>query len=146
MLHLKTRRFDLVEVLLVAALVGVTTFKLHPTIASQPSVELVDLERQYGPSKDSEHAEEWAIRDFFGNRRDGVFLDIGANHYRRFSNTYYLETVLGWSGIAVEPLKSFEADYVKFRPRTKFRPFFVSNVSNEQARMYLLAQNTLVTS
>jgi hypothetical protein len=32
------------------------------------------------------------------DRREGVFVDIGANHYRDASKTYYLETRLGWSG------------------------------------------------
>jgi hypothetical protein len=75
-----------------------------------------------------------------------VFVDVGASNYRTFSNTFYLETELGWSGLAVDALKEFEADYVKHRPKTRFRSFFVSDQSNEQARMYFLKNNTLVTS
>jgi FkbM family methyltransferase len=62
------------------------------------------------------------------------------------SNTYYLETVLGWSGLAIEPLKQFEADYLKYRPRTRFVPFFVSDESNQHAKMFLNQKNPLVTS
>jgi hypothetical protein len=79
--------------------------------------ELQTFAKQYGPAKDSEHAEEWMIRDFYGNKRDGVFLDIGANDYKNGSNTYYLERELGWSGLAVEPLTQFAADYARYRPR-----------------------------
>ena len=67
--------------------------------------------RSTGPARYSEHAEEWIIRDFFRDQRDGFFVDIGANDYRRFSNTFYLEEKLGWSGIAIEPQRRFEADY-----------------------------------
>ncbi len=101
---------------------------------------------RYGSARNSEGPEEWIVRDYFGERRGGVFLDVGANHFQKYSKTYYLEVVLGWSGIAVEPLQTFEADYRRHRPRTKFRPFFVSDVSQEQAKLYDLRENHLVTS
>ena len=108
--------------------------------------ELAAFEARFGRETNTEHAEEWAIKDFFGTTRNGVFVDVGANDYKRFNNTYYLETELGWSGIAVEPLTQFAADYQQHRPRTKFRPFFVSDVSNEEARIYLLSKDHTKTS
>jgi FkbM family methyltransferase len=104
------------------------------------------LQAAYGPARYSQFAEEWIIRDFFKDRRDGFFVDVGANHYRDSSTTYYLEEQLGWSGFAVEPLKQFEADYRRHRPRTRFFPFFVSDVSDELAKMYVLDQHTVVSS
>ena len=104
------------------------------------------LARDFGPQKHSQYEEEWALRDFFKGQRDGVFVDVGANDYEHMSNTFYLETEMGWSGVAVDPLKEFEAGYKEHRPRTRFRSFFVSDRSNEQAKMYLLKGNTLVTS
>jgi FkbM family methyltransferase len=104
------------------------------------------LAAAYGPAKYSQFAEEWIIRDFFKDRRGGVFVDVGANHYRDNSTTYYLEEKLGWSGLAVEPLAQFEADYKKYRPKTTFLPFFVSDVSDAQARLYVLDAHTVVSS
>src|SRR4026208_1800269 len=69
------------------------------------------LAAAYGPDRYSQFAEEWIIRDFFQDRRGGVFVDVGANHYRDSSTTYSLEKNLGWSGLAIEPLAQFEADY-----------------------------------
>ena len=63
-----------------------------------------------------------------------------------YSNAFYLEKSLGWSGIAVEPLVSFEPDYRQHRPATRFRGFFVSDVSNPEAKLYFLASNPLVSS
>jgi FkbM family methyltransferase len=100
----------------------------------------------YGPKRYSQFAEEWIIRDFFKDRRDGVFVDVGANHYRDHSTTFYLEEQLGWSGLAVEPLVQFAEDYKKHRPRTRFLPFFVSDVSDETAKMYVLDKHTVVSS
>jgi len=104
------------------------------------------LEAAYGPSRYSQFAEEWIIRDFFQDRREGVFVDVGANHYRDSSTTYYLEKNLGWSGLAIEPLSEFEADYKRYRPRTEFAPFFVSDVSDATAKMYVLDAHTVVSS
>ncbi len=36
--------------------------------------------------------------------RSGTFLEVGANDGYSQSNTYYLERVLGWKGILIEPL------------------------------------------
>ena len=104
------------------------------------------LEAAYGPARYSQFAEEWIIRDFFKDRRDGVFVDVGANHYRSSSTTFYLEERLGWSGLAVEPLTQFAEEYTQHRPRTRFLPFFVSDVSDEQAKMYVLDKHTVVSS
>jgi FkbM family methyltransferase len=94
--------------------------------------------KTYGPAHYSEREEEWFIRDFFQDRRDGFFVDVGAHHFKSSSKTFYLEEKLGWSGIAVEPQREFAEEYARYRPRTKFLPFFVSDVSNERAKLYLL--------
>ena len=112
----------------------------------QSAGELESFKNKYGPNHYSEREEEWLIRDYFADRRGGVFVDVGANHYQDASKTYYLERNLGWSGIAVEPQRQFAADYERHRPLTRFRPFFVSNVSNETARLYVTKQSSLVAS
>ena len=104
------------------------------------------LRAAYGPDKYSHHDEEWIIRDFFKDKRGGFFLDVGAHHYRQGSNTYYLEAALEWEGIAVEPLVEFEAEYVQFRPRTRFRAFFASDVSDDRALLYTLPNRLPVSS
>lgn len=142
-------RFDLVEVVLMLAFVALVVWLAKPQWLVQmpdPSREVQAFEQRFGPSRHSQHVEEWLIRDFFGDKRDGVFVDVGANHHERFSNTWYLEKELGWSGIAVEPLRSFEAGYQAHRPRTKFRAFFVADRSDEEATLYVPGQNSLMAS
>jgi FkbM family methyltransferase len=90
-----------------------------------------------GAPQFSSHEEELFVRDFFADKKNGVFVDIGASHYKDRSNTYYLETKLGWSGLAVDPLPEFAADYRKFRPRTKYIPMFVSDKSDQRATLYV---------
>jgi FkbM family methyltransferase len=151
------RRFALgiVESLMLAVAVAVLAFlageyrtraELDPFMRSNAAGDEIGvLQRQYGAAHESEHAEEWIVRDFFKDARDGVFVDVGANDYRRFSNTYYLETALGWSGLAIEPQVKFAAGYAAHRPRTTFLPLFVSDRSNEHVALNV-GENDLTAS
>lgn len=141
-------RFDLWEVFLLLAATVAVMLLLAPRYSNpvQSETELAYFQNRYGPDHFSEREEEWMIRDFFQDRRGGFFLDVGANHYQFASKTYYLETVLGWSGLAIEPQQQFAADYAAHRPRTKFFPFFVSDVSNETAKLYVLNKASMVAS
>jgi FkbM family methyltransferase len=147
-------RLNLIELSLIGLLVAVlayaagryrTEIRLMPFLSAGTS-DLQELERRYGPSRHSRYGEEWIVRDFFKDRRDGVFVDVGANHYRNESNTYYLDTELGWSGVAVEPQQKFAADYARYRPRTKFVPLFVSDVSNREATLFVPPNDLMASS
>lgn len=75
------------------------------------------------------HDEELIIRDFFSDRKDGIFVDVGCAHFKDSSNTYYLEKHLGWSGIAVDSLAEFALGYIENRPGTRFFNFIVTDHS-----------------
>ena len=146
-------KFDAISFVLIAVCIALVAYfagrfqtlrQLRPYV-SESAEEMRPLEDAYGPARNSEHGEEWIIRDFFKDKRDGVFVDVGANDYRLYSNTYYLETELGWSGVAIEPQTKFAAAYARFRPKTRFVPLFVSNVSNKEAVLYV-PSNDLVAS
>jgi FkbM family methyltransferase len=139
------RRFDLLELVLLSVFAGFLTWVVLHTLPKYPA-DYGAFKKAYGPNKFSENAEEWIIRDFFQDRRNGVFVDVGAAHFVVNSNTYFLETQLGWSGIAVEPFPHFEADYRTYRSRTRFLPFFVADKSGEEARLYTLPGNFLASS
>jgi FkbM family methyltransferase len=145
-------RLDAWTLLLAGSFVVAVTFPLwvakfaaesHPV---QSAAELEYFRERYGPDRFTEREEEWLIRDYFQDRRGGVFVDVGANHYQQTSKTYYLESRLGWSGIAIEPQTEFQADYATHRPRTKFFPFFVSDTSNDTARLYVIKRASTVAS
>jgi len=75
----------------------------------------------------SQFDEELIIRDFFQDRRQGVFLDVGSAHPKKLSTTYYLEEHLGWSGVAVDALASYAPAYQRLRPRTRFFSYIVTD-------------------
>jgi FkbM family methyltransferase len=117
----------------------------EPYLQEKRTAEIGALATAYGPEHNSEHGEEWIVRDFFKNERGGMFVDVGAYHYQRFSNTYYLETEMGWSGVAIEPQVMFAAEYKRYRPRTVFVPLFISDVSNRQATLYVSEFDTVAS-
>jgi FkbM family methyltransferase len=149
-------RVDLVEfvlvggfLLLVAAVVGARYAQpllIARVLAADGVAELRAFERTFGPHRESRYAEEWIIRDFFHDRRNGTFLDVGANDYRKENNTYYLETALGWSGIAIDAQQEFITGYEQHRPGTKFFALFVSDVSDTFEQLYVPRANTLTAS
>ena len=145
----RTRKLDATEAVFALVVVVLVTWSIARALPPRQvplHEEAVPLRNAYGTEKNSENEEEWIIRDFFAGRRDGIFLDVGASHYQKNNNTYFLEKELGWSGLAVEPFTHFERDYAANRPRTRFMPFFVSDVSGEQAKMYTHGENFLASS
>jgi FkbM family methyltransferase len=148
------RRLDLWELLLVcgfSAFLGWGfargSFSLRADLnESRRAEERETLKRRYGPDRRSQFEEEWIVRDFFRDKREGVFVDVGASHHEYFSNTWYLEKRLGWSGVAVDALAQFGDGYRQHRPRTRFFAFFVSDRSDEQARLFVLEDIPVVSS
>lgn len=80
--------------------------------------------------------EELIIRDFFQDRRDGFFVEIGCAWPIKNSNTYYLEKHLGWKGIGVDGLPDFAAGWREARPQSTFLNFMVTERSDQQERFY----------
>jgi FkbM family methyltransferase len=66
----------------------------------------------------SQYGQDKFVAQRLGNRRGGVFFEIGAFDGVTLSNTYYLETQLGWTGIAVEPSR---AAFAQLQARRKCR-------------------------
>lgn len=141
-------RVDLWEVVLILTLAGLAVVVAKPWATHGPSAdrEADYFRHRYGPDHASEDEEEWIVRHFFADRREGFFVEVGANHYYNWSKTWYLETRLGWSGIAVEPLRDFEADYLVHRPRTRFVPLFVGDRSDETAQLFVIRSASSVAS
>lgn len=123
-----------------------TALHYPPAPPQQGEFEAKELARLYGPKKQSQFLEEWIIRDFFHDKRNGVFVDIGAADYQSANNTYFLEHDLGWSGIAVDAQDHYREGWEKFRPRSRFFTAFVSDTSNQTARLFLSQYSSLVAS
>ena len=56
----------------------------------------------YGVRVYSQEGEDMVLRRIFDGKREGFFVDVGAHHPSRFSNTQYFYR-RGWRGINIEP-------------------------------------------
>lgn len=63
---------------------------------------IFDIATAYSRSIYSQEGEEIYLTERFRNKKEGVYIDVGANHPYRFSNTYWAY-LKGWRGINIEP-------------------------------------------
>ena len=62
----------------------------------------------------SQHGEDRFVLDYFSGR-SGTYIDVGANHPYRLSNTYLLYCS-GWRGVTIEPIPHLWEKHRKLRP------------------------------
>lgn len=79
----------------------------------------------------SQRYEELIIRDVFGEKRNGTFIDVGCHLPKYNSTTYYLEKMLGWSGIGIDAMSQYAESWAEFRPNSKFLANAVSDKDGE---------------
>ena len=64
----------------------------------------------------SQNGEDLVINRFLDNKNEGFFVDVGAHHPIRFSNTF-LFYKKGWSGINIDAMPGSMAKFNKIRPK-----------------------------
>lgn len=78
-------------------------FPLLLTIAAlQESGVCISAEEQRFYSQYQQ--DQYVYEHFFQDKRNGVFVDVGAHDGILLSNTYFFEKEMGWTGICVEPI------------------------------------------
>ena len=63
----------------------------------------------------SQEGEDLILRRIFESQTTGFYVDVGAHHPKRFSNTNYFYK-RGWRGINIDPNPDSEKLFRKFRP------------------------------
>ena len=64
----------------------------------------------------SQYGEDVILAGIFKNKKDGFFVDVGAHHPTRYSNTYLLYQK-GWHGVNIDPNEESISMFQKDRPR-----------------------------
>lgn len=88
-------------------LVGIFSLMSNVCLGSTDNLKLL-----YEKYKDTEGLEfhsqfdqdRYLYQKFFKEKRNGIFVDIGAHDGVTFSNTYFFEKTMGWTGICIEPI------------------------------------------
>ena len=73
---------------------------------------------------------------FFKNKKNGVYMDIGANHPIQKNNTYLFEKN-GWTGYAFEPQPSMFSLWKDIRINTKCFNYAISDECEEEVSFYI---------
>lgn len=118
---------------LAIALLGVASSACERPAPPRPSAAefVASQEKLY-----SQNDEELLIRYHFDDRRDGVFVDVGAFHWKNASTTLYLEKHLGWTGLAIDANPRFGPGYAENRPGSEFVSYFVSDHSGDTEDLF----------
>ena len=64
----------------------------------------------------SQEGEDMILRRLFEKQKTGFYVDVGAHHPKRFSNTFFFYKK-GWSGINIDAMPNSMRLFDKIRPR-----------------------------
>jgi FkbM family methyltransferase len=95
--------------------------KILKTILPKSTIEkLAKVKNNYFDSyalkSYSQEGEDMVLRRLFENQKTGFYVDVGAHHPKRFSNTYFFYK-LGWKGINVDAMPGSMTAFNRMRPR-----------------------------
>ena len=89
-----------------------------------------ELNDEYAIKSYSQEGEDMILRRIFEGQSCGFFVDVGAHHPYRFSNTYFFYK-RGWSGINIEPNPDAISEFHSKRPRDINLQMGVSDISGQ---------------
>jgi FkbM family methyltransferase len=78
----------------------------------------------------SQEGEDIVLSRYLDNVEKGFYIDIGAHHPKRLSNTYFFYK-RGWHGINIDPMPGSMKPFNKYRKRDKNLEIGISTISNE---------------
>jgi FkbM family methyltransferase len=90
-------------------------------------------------SKSQLFQELWALWRA-GGKRDGYFVEFGASSGVKLSNTWFLETGMGWNGILAEP-HPVHVEHVRAARRCHVSDLCVYSRSNETMTFRMVAES-----
>jgi FkbM family methyltransferase len=124
---------------------------ITPRIIKQilTNVEVTKIINQYNEKYEyskisySQEGEDLVLERLLDYKENGFFIDIGAHHPKRFSNTYnfYLK---GWQGINIDPMPNIMTLFDKIRPKDINVECGISN-KTETSKYYIFNELALNT-
>jgi FkbM family methyltransferase len=92
----------------------------------------------------SQEGEDLVLYRLMGHKTNGFYVDIGAHHPYRFSNTYKFYQ-LGWRGINIDPLPGSMTLFKDKRPRDINLEIAIVHSEYQQPYYYMFAEPALNT-
>lgn len=91
----------------------------------------------------SQEGEDMILRRIFDEQEKGFYVDVGASHPKRFSNTYHFYKK-GWQGINIDATPGSMSVFRKYRPRDVNLEIAISS-HNEVTKYYIFNDPALNT-
>lgn len=79
----------------------------------------------------AQEGEDVLLARMLANVNNGFYVEVGAHHPFRFSNTYYFYKHRGFTGICVDPLPSLKDQFAQYRPNDIFLEMGVGGQKSE---------------
>ena len=92
----------------------------------------------------SQEGEDILLKRIFNNKKNGFYIDVGAHHSQRFSNTYKLYNENNWNGINIDPNLNSYQNLQKNRKRDINICCGISN-KEEILKFYLFQESAIST-
>jgi len=73
----------------------------------------------------SQEGEDLIVDRLLAGKKNGFYVEVGAHHPFRFSNTYFFYKK-NWSGICIDPLPGIKKMFHKWRPKDTFLEIGIS--------------------
>ncbi len=90
--------------------------KIRSVVRNLIPARVFDFFQTYSKSSYSQEGEDLILASILNTKEKGFYIDVGAHHPLRFSNTY-LFYKLGWSGINIDATPGTKKFFDKIRPR-----------------------------
>ncbi len=91
----------------------------------------------------SQEGEDLILKRIFEGQKTGFYVDVGAHHPKRFSNTY-LFYKMGWRGINIDAMPGSMDEFNEFRPEDINLEIGVSD-KKEKLKYYMFNEPALNT-
>lgn len=100
-------------------------------------------ENKYSTLSYSQEGEDLILKRIFEGQNMGLYVDIGAHHPKRFSNTY-LFYKMGWRGINIDAMPGSMDEFKRIRPKDINLEMAISD-KKEKLKYYLFNELALNT-
>jgi FkbM family methyltransferase len=93
----------------------------------------------------SQACEDVVLCKLFERKKNGFYVDIGAHHPVRFSNTYLLHRFSGWSGINIDADPSAIARLEAARPKDRNVLAAISDIPDQELKITIYTDGAVNT-
>jgi FkbM family methyltransferase len=93
----------------------------------------------------SQLGQDLKVIDFYKGKKNGYFVEVGANDGTTLSNSFLLEKSYGWKGICCEPNPCQFQKLIKNRPNSSCCEYAIYGKSNEVVSFDIANDNSLLS-